>query len=445
MDGIALLPKIKDKYPEVPVIFVTGFNDTRIAVSLMKMGAFDYVTKPLLPDEILLTIQQALQDPETRDQEPARKFSAVSTDPKRAAPGTKPDSSAGEYIFSSSPTLKKIIHQVDLVAPTNYSVIIYGETGSGKEAIAREIHQRSKRSHKPFIAIDCGALSRELSGSELFGHEKGAFTGAINQKTGSFEQVDGGTIFLDEVANLSYDIQVSLLRVIQEKKMKRVGGSRDIDLDMRVIIASNEPLWEATRAGKFREDLYHRFNEFVIYLPPLRERREDIMVFAGHFLELTNHELDKKITGFTEQAEVALKNYVWFGNLRELKNVIKRAVLLTEKDKIEPHALPFEISNFTKLQFVDAKDRLVPDERPPLFEIPREGEKPVYNGNALKEASLDVEYELILDALKQANYNKSKAALLLNIDRKTLYNKMNQYNALKNKADRKLGIEPTKG
>jgi two-component system, NtrC family, response regulator HydG len=443
MDGTFLLTKIKEKFASIPVIFITGFNDTRIAVTLMKMGAFDYVTKPLLPDEILLTIQQALGEGENKEEKRSKmETTAAAPDEKRV-----PDSGGLPelYIFTNSPTLKKVLEQVDLVAPTAYSVIIYGETGCGKEAIAREIHKRSNRRQKPFIAIDCGALSKELSGSELFGHEKGAFTGALNQKIGSFELVNGGTIFLDEVSNLSYDIQVSLLRVVQERKMRRVGGTKDIDLDMRIIIASNELLWDATRNGKFREDLYHRFNEFVIHLPPLRERKEDIMLFANHFLQFTNRELGKKVEGFSNEVENILKEYIWYGNLRELKNVIKRAVLLTETDRIEPHSLPFEISNFSKLQFVDAKDGLSLPEKPFVGESRREGEKTFFNGNALKEASLDVEYELILNALKQANYNKSKAAQILKIDRKTLYNKMNQYNAFKNQSDKKLGLESSAG
>ena len=239
------------------------------------------------------------------------------------------------------------------MAPTSYSVIIYGETGSGKESIAAEIHKRSKRSSKPFIAIDCGALSKELAASELFGHEKGSFTGAMNQKVGCFELANGGTIFLDEVSNLPYDVQVSLLRVVQERKMRRVGGTRDIELDVRILIASNELLWNATRSGKFREDLYHRFNEFSIEILPLRERRDDIMLFATHFLQTTNEELGKQVKGFEPDVEEIFKKYVWYGNLRELKNVIKRATLLTEGDFIEARTLPFEISNYSKLQFAD--------------------------------------------------------------------------------------------
>jgi two-component system response regulator HydG len=309
--------------------------------------------------------------------------------------------------------------QVALVAPTNYSVIIYGESGCGKEAIAQQIHSKSKRAGKPFVAIDCGALSKELAGSELFGHEKGSFTGAINQKTGSFELANEGTIFLDEIANLSYDIQISLLRVVQERKMRRVGGTKDIELDVRIIIASNEKLWDAARTGKFREDLYHRFNEFSIDVPPLRERKPDILLFANHFLRQTNEELGKNVKGFSKDVSDILLNYVWYGNLRELKNVVKRATLLTDTDLIEVKSLPFEITNFHKLQFETPGGK--------QEAVAAKSTEPVSFENKLKTANLDAEYEVILDALKQSNFNKSKAAKLLNIDRKTLYNKMKQF------------------
>ena len=340
---------------------------------------------------------------------------------------------SGKYIFGDSEAFRKILKQIALVAPTSYSVIIYGETGSGKESFAQEIHKRSKRSSKTFIAIDCGALSKELAASELFGHEKGAFTGALNQKIGCFELANGGTIFLDEVANLPYDVQVSLLRVVQERKMRRVGGVKDIDLDVRILIASNELLWNATRSGKFREDLYHRFNEFSIEIPPLRERRDDIMLFATHFLHTTNEELGKNVKGFEPDVEEILKKYVWFGNLRELKNVIKRATLLTEGDFIEARTLPFEISNYDKLQFSEQPPGIMGTGSQPGSEA-----KPGANGkinlseSSLKEASIDAEYEMILQALKESNYNKSKAAQLLKIDRKTLYNKMTLYEEMKN-------------
>ena len=440
MDGKTMLIKIKEKYPHMPVIIITGYSDIKIAVEVMKLGAFDYITKPLFPDEIILTIRKALEKNETKSVPVASTTAVVSNDDKKDKKnGTGNITVSGQYIFGDSMAFRQIMQQIELVGPTNYSVIIYGESGSGKEAIAQEIHKRSKRSHKPFVAIDCGALSKELAGSELFGHEKGAFTGALNQKTGSFEIANGGTIFLDEIANLSYDIQVSLLRVVQERRMRRVGGTKDIDLDVRIIIASNEPLWEASKKGKFREDLFHRFNEFSMTIPPLRERKSDIMIFARHFLNLTNEELNKKVTGFSPEVEEIFQKYIWYGNLRELKNVVKRATLLTDGDLIEDRSLPFEIVNFNKLSFDNAAEpqspaaqmsASIPSANAP-HTVPSHG-RTVLDETTLKAASIDAEYEMIIEALKQANFNKSKAAKLLNIDRKTLYNKMKQYQEFNN-------------
>jgi two-component system, NtrC family, response regulator HydG len=437
MEGNVLLGKIKERYPHLPVIIITGYSDIKIAVEVMKMGAYDYITKPLFPDEILVTIKKALEDSERGDSSPAvhtstteRSDPEMPTESKERVQGV---TVSGDYIFGDSPVFKQILQQIDLVAPTNYTIIIHGESGSGKEAIAQEIHKRSKRKSRPFVAIDCGALSKELAGSELFGHEKGSFTGALNQKTGSFELANTGTIFLDEVANLSYDIQVSLLRVIQERKMRRVGGVKDIDLDVRIIIASNERLWDAVRKGKFREDLYHRFNEFSIDVPPLRQRPDDVMLFANHFLHQTNIELGKNIKRFSNEVESIFRNYVWYGNLRELKNVIKRATLLTDTEEIEASSLPFEISHFNKLQFEKQPEPVYSS----VASVPNSFTEVTENSRALSEstlkgASIDAEYEMILKALKKVNFNKSKAAKLLNIDRKTLYNKMKQYQEFNN-------------
>ena len=435
MDGSILLSKIKDRYPSLPVIIITGYSDIKTAVEVMKSGAFDYVTKPLLPDEILITIKKALASEAKPDQGTQKNTEEVKPEVHRSQNGNGVIRS-GDYVFGDTPSFRKLLHQISLVAPTNYSVIIYGESGSGKEAIAQEIHKRSKRSHKNFVAIDCGALSKELAASELFGHEKGSFTGALNTKVGSFEIANGGTIFLDEIANLSYDIQVSLLRVTQERKMRRVGGTKDIDLDVRIIIASNEKLWDSTRNGKFREDLYHRFNEFSMEIPPLRERSEDIMLFANHFLQQTNDELGKKIKGFSREVEEIFHQYIWYGNLREMKNIIKRATLLCEGPMIEARYLPFEVSNFNKLQFDPSGDATPVQHSSTVTSQPEAEVRtiaiPAAHEHTLKAAAIDVEYEIIVDALKKCNYNKSKAAKLLNIDRKTLYNKMKQYQELNN-------------
>ena len=433
INGNALLKEIKERHFNIPIIIITGYADIKIAVEVMKLGAYDYVIKPLIPDEILLTIRKALA---------GVKVDSVPAPVQVPAPLREKEgiTISGQYIFGDSAVFKSILEQINRVAPTNYSVIIYGETGSGKEAIAQEIHKRSARRNKPFVAIDCGAMSKELAGSELFGHEKGSFTGALTQKIGNFEIADGGTIFLDEIANLPYDVQVSLLRVVQERRMRRVGGTKDIDLDVRILVASNELLWDNTRQNKirFREDLYHRFNEFTITVPPLRERKDDIHIFAQHFLELTNAELGKHVKGFTPEVDEIFRNYIWYGNLRELKNVIKRVVLLTDAEYIEARSLPFEISNFSKLLFqsdpVALPHRL--DEAYPTtgWQMPMPSSISSSGmPETIKGVGIDAEYELIVRVLKEVKFNKTKAAKLLNIDRKTLYNKLNEYKIMSGK------------
>ncbi|MGI8892522.1 MAG: sigma-54 interaction domain-containing protein, partial [Bacteroidia bacterium] len=320
-----------------------------------------------------------------------------------------------KYIIGESPQAKELYKQIDLVAPTNYSVIIYGESGTGKEAVAHTIHNRSPRKDHPFVAMDCGAISKELAGSELFGHEKGSFTGALSTKIGHFEMANGGTLFLDEVVNLGYEIQASLLRVVQERKLKRIGSTKEIDLDVRIIVATNENLSEAYRKGKFREDLYHRFNEFGIFIPPLRERKKDILIFANYFLEEANNELYKESKGFSDDVVETFKTYPWPGNLRELKNVIKRAALLADGQFIESKTLPVEISNHHKFSFGEEENGNGIKTQDPS--------KP-----NLKNAALEAEHETIMTVLRQVNFNKTKAAQILNIDRKTLYNKMKAFN-----------------
>jgi two-component system response regulator HydG len=419
-DGKTLLLKIKEKQPDMPVIIITGYSDVKMAVDVMKHGAFDYVTKPLFPEEILQTIKKAILT--KGDYNQAEWTTSVNNN--LVSPASKTSSkNTGKYIFPTGGIFGEVLKQILIVAPTNYSVIIYGESGSGKESVAQHIHEHSNRKNKPFIAIDCGALSKELAGSELFGHEKGAFTGALNDKTGSLEIANGGTVFLDEVSNLSYEIQVLLLRVVQERRMRKVGGNKEIDLDIRIIVASNELLYDVTQKGKFREDLYHRFNEFSIMVPPLRDRADDIKLFADFFLKNANTELQKNITGFAAAVEQLFKQYIWPGNLRELKNVIKRAALLTEGSSIELTALPFELVNHNKLVF---EGSLLRQADTAGYNHQNMQQHPV-NGQTLRSASIDAEYDTIVQALKQANYNKSKAAKILNVDRKTLYNKMRQY------------------
>ena len=426
MDGIEVLKKIKETEPMVPFIIMTGYSDIRTAVNVMKMGAFDYLAKPLLPDETLQLIKRAIANKSNvihvMDDKPIPAEEVV----EKAIPKTY--SGRNEYIFGKSAVSRELVRQIELVAPTNYSVIIYGESGAGKEAIAQTIHKKSKRSKQPFVAMDCGAISKELAGSELFGHEKGSFTGALGTKIGHFELANGGTIFLDEITNLPYDVQSSLLRVVQERRVKRIGGTKEIPIDVRIIVASNEVLTESIRKGKFREDLYHRFNEFHLTVPALRDRKDDLLMFAKFFLNLANQELDKNIQAFAPDVEDQFMRYPWYGNLREMKNVIRRAALLTEGTVVESKSLPFEIANFTRTTMAMHEERpelsspVESHYSPPVHERLRD-EKP-----DLKSAALGAEYELIIKVLKEVNYNKSKAAKILNIDRKTLYNKMKAYN-----------------
>jgi two-component system response regulator HydG len=423
-DGKELLLSIKEKNPDTQVIIITGYSDIKTAVDVIKMGAFDYVTKPLLPEEILLLVESALSQKQDKIEKSRAITEGVSdtsqspADRINAEPYSKKNVQHPKgYIVGTSKEAERLHNQIKLVATTNYSVIIYGESGTGKESVAHSIHAYSQRRDKPFIAVDCGSLTKELAGSELFGHEKGAYTGALQSKIGQFELANGGTIFLDEIGNLGYDIQVSLLRVIQERKIRRLGSQKETTIDVRIIVASNEKLNEVTARGKFREDLYHRFNEFSIDLPSLRERNQDIMIFAQFFLENANGELGKNITGFVPEVEKVFLDYNWPGNLREMNNVIKRAALLTSKDMITLETLPQEIIFQSKFSMADDG---------------RDGTFMSKGVPDLKSAALHAEYEKILEILRKVNFNKSKAAMMLNIDRKTLYNKMKTFNLLVN-------------
>jgi len=413
--GADLLVSIKKKLPYVPVLIITGYSDIKTAISVMKQGAYDYITKPLFPDEILVTVKKALEDADSEAEEGGSQSSKGKGSSKRKS------KFSSEYIIGSSEVSDELYRQIDLVAPTNFSVILYGESGAGKEAIAHEIHNRSHRHKKPFVAMDCGAISKELAGSELFGHEKGSFTGALQTKIGHFELANGGTLFLDEVSNLTYEIQMALLRVTQERQVRRIGSNKEIDLDVRIIVASNERLLELAKNGKFREDLYYRFNEFSMEVPALRDRKDDLMLFADAFLDATNKELDKKIKGFSKEVIDDFMKYEWPGNLRELKNVIKRATLLSAGEYIEEKALPFEIANFQKLREMDEEFSI----RPEFDELAVNTD--LDPNPSLKTVANEAEYDMILQVLRQVNFNKSKAARLLNIDRKTLYNKMKQF------------------
>ncbi|MCK7558510.1 sigma-54 dependent transcriptional regulator [Chitinophaga sedimenti] len=322
-----------------------------------------------------------------------------------------------KYVYGKSLPAKELYRQITLVAPTDYSVIVYGETGTGKESVAQLIHQNSQRKNEPFVALDCGSLSKELAASELFGHEKGSFTGAIGTKIGAFEQATGGTLFLDEIANLSYDIRVALLRVIQEKQIRRVGSLKEIEVDVRLVVASNEKLSESVQKGKFREDLFHRFNEFTIYIPPLRERLDDLPQLVDTFMQQVCKELGKQPIPISSDVWDCFRRYDWPGNIRELKNVIRRACLLTPPDEeIAVETLPLELKEeSTRETFSAGGDGF-------------EEHDMITDANDLKAVALKAEYNKIINVLKAVKYNKTKAAQLLNIDRKTLYNKLRLLN-----------------
>lgn len=409
-DGRDVLQEMKAVNAQVIFIIITGYSDIKTAVDVIKLGAYDYITKPLIPDEVLNVINKATQSNSSKAVESKNDVSAASGISTKKKAGPVSDS---EFLVGQASATKELYKQIELVAPTNYSIILYGESGTGKEVVAKTIHQYSDRKNKPFIAMDCGTLSKELAGSELFGHVKGAFTGALNDKEGHFEMANGGTLFLDEVTNLSYEIQAALLRVIQERKFRRVGGSKEMSLDIRVIVASNENLQDAYRKGKFREDLYHRFNEFSITIPPLRSRKEDIPLFAEFFLNKAIGELNKDIEGYDPEVIKLFMEYPWPGNLREFKNVIRRAALLSTSKYISSKTLPWEITN-------------APIQMPPSNNHESNTVIPVSlnKESDLRNAASMAEYETIMNVLKQVNFNKTKAAEILKIDRKTLYNKL---------------------
>jgi two-component system response regulator HydG len=384
--GMDVLLEIKKLRPSVPVVIMTSFTDIRTAVKAIKSGAYEYITKPVNPDELLMILQQALKKE------------------KSAAPAV--NSTATQIVLGNSPLARELHDLVKLVAPTNMSVLIEGESGTGKENVARTIHQLSPRASGPFIAVDCGSLSKELAGSELFGHVKGSFTGALTDKMGQFEAAHKGTIFLDEVGNLSYDVQVKLLRAIQERIVQPIGSNKEIRVDVRILTATNEDLAENVRKGEFREDLYHRLNEFKLRVPAVKERGNDLYEFLNFFRETANEELQRHVKSFDSEVLKLFENYDWPGNLREMKNVVKRAVLLSTEDKITLNTIPQEM--IENMRALETKEKTAG----------------VYDLKVLQEAQ---EREMILKTLQEVRYNKSKAARILNIDRKTLYLKMDKY------------------
>jgi two-component system response regulator HydG len=378
-DGIDLLRRVKERAPKTRVILMTGYADIQTAVMAMKLGAFDYVSKPVIPDEILKMLHEALET------------------------GTRERSESGTggapvaFLKGVSEWATRLHEHIRLVAPTTMTVLISGESGTGKEYIARQVHAASHRATGPFVAVDCGAVPRELAGSEFFGHVKGSFTGAISNKEGYFSLASGGTLFLDEIGNLPHDVQVQLLRVLEERRVRPIGGDRDVPVDVRVISATNDNLKEAVEQGRFREDLFHRLNEFSLVARPLRERQEDITLFAHHFLDRSTTELEKEVTGFDPDVLEIFREYPWPGNLREMRNVIKRAALLCPGKFISREHLPAELWQTRSA-------------------------RPTPPGSRR-----EMERELIKEVMARCDNNKSEAARVLQIDRKTLYNKLKQY------------------
>jgi two-component system, NtrC family, response regulator HydG len=378
--GVELLNYMRSNRITTPVIIMTGFNDVRTAVRAIKLGAYDYITKPVRPEELMLVISEALEKKKIVSEKVTHE----------------------QYIDGSSQKAIELNDYIKIVAPTNISVIIQGESGTGKEQVASKIHRLSNRSSSSFVAIDCGALSPELAASELFGHIKGAFTGAIVDKKGQFELANEGTLFLDEIGNLPHEVQVKLLRVLQERVIMPLGSDKKIRVDVRLIVAINDDFIEIVKNGNFREDLYHRLNEFKIIVPPLRERGDDLHQFVKHFLNTSNRELGRDIKGVSKEVKEIFASYGWPGNLRELKNTIKRAVLLSKTDVLEKELLPPEMV-------------LTGVKNPYMSE---------FDLKAMQESS---ERDMIIKTLKEVKNNKSRAARMLNIDRKTLYVKMAKY------------------
>lgn len=388
-DGLFLLSWLRNQGNHTPLIIMTSYAEVQNVVDAMKQGANDYIAKPVQPDILLQKIEAVF-----------KKVDKVLPETVVASVSVSDEAYTQNYMEGESEAARELYKYVRLVAPTPMSVLINGASGTGKEYVAHRIHQLSKRAGKPFVAIDCGAMLKELAASEFFGHVKGSFTGALADKTGAFVEANGGTLFLDEVGNLSYDVQVQLLRAIQEHRVRPVGSTQEIEVDVRLVCATNENLEEAIAKGTFREDLYHRINEFTLRMPALKDRQEDIMLFANFFLDQANRELDKDLIGFDDEASRALQQYAWPGNLRQMKNMVKRATLLASGDFITRADLGYELS--TPQQVVQQTHTF-----------------------ALHDET--TEKERILQALKATGNNKSKAAALLGIDRKTLYNKLKLY------------------
>lgn len=409
-DGLRLLEWLRGRGDGVPFIVMTSYAEVQNAVLAMKAGADDYIAKPLQPDILLSKINDALAK-----QRSAPAASAAKTASSASATVSSVTSSAASrpdsFIEGTSDAAQRLYGYVGLVAPTPMSVLILGASGTGKEYVARRIHAMSRRCGGPFVAIDCGAIPRDVAESELFGHVKGAFTGAVADRRGAFAAAEGGTLFLDEVGNLSYDIQVRLLRALQEHRIRPVGATEETAVDFRLVCATNENLAAAVAAGTFREDLYHRINEFTIQMPALRERGADLYLFADLFLREANRELDLSLSGFAPDASALLARHTWPGNLRELKNVVRRAALLAQSDVVGRQHLEQAMTAMAVPSHDSSAPIAAPSTPTPVA--------PLHNAGT--------EAEQIRHALQTTNGNKSLAARMLGIDRKTLYNKLEKY------------------
>jgi DNA-binding NtrC family response regulator len=391
MDGMKVLEEIKKINKNLGVLMITGFGEVNGAVRAMKLGALDYITKPFDTRELILRVKKALETQYLRREvEGLRKKLGENIPVKE--------------MMGESPAIRRILKQIEIVAPTDLTVILQGESGTGKELIAQMIHQESKRKNRPFVAIDCGAIPVELAESELFGHEKGAFTGSDAPKEGRFEQANGGVLFLDEISNLSDAIQMKLLRVIQERKLQHLGGKKDIEIDVRIIVATNCDLFQEVTRGNFRNDLFQRLNEFHVLLPALRERKEDIPILVKYFLKEANHEFHKNIRGFSREAMKFFLGYYWPGNVRELKNLIKKAALLADSEEIA-------ICHLSSMMMKPQND----------VNLPKILDNEVLS---FEEITRNFEKDLIKRALEETAYNKTRAAKILKLHRKVLYRKM---------------------
>ncbi|MCL6477545.1 MAG: sigma-54 dependent transcriptional regulator [Peptococcaceae bacterium] len=402
-DGLQVMDKIKKMGIQAPVILMTAFGTTELAIQAMKQGAHDYLNKPLNLDELLVTVQKAIQMQQL--------VSEVAT----LREELEFDADYVDNLIGQSRHMQDIYKIIGKVADSDITVLIQGESGTGKEVVARAIHSNSRRSNRPFIKINCATIPEHLIESELFGHERGAFTGAVNQKPGKFELAHNGTVFLDEIGELSLNTQVKLLHVLQEKEFERIGSNKSIKVDVRILTATNRDIKRMVEEGKFREDLYYRINVVKVKLPPLRERKEDIPLLYNYFLKKFSAVYNKKITGVSPKAMDMITGYDWPGNVRELKNACEQAVVMARGPVILLDDLPIGGKNveFPAGGNDDDIHVNVNDKRP------------------LKEIVADVERQVILKALEENNWNRQDTARALKLNRRSLYDKMKEYNLLK--------------